>query len=110
VRAFAHVVVRAYLAHPTRTRVLVEGIGRLGLLEVVSAERDRFAREMAAHAMPYLPGEDRAAVDATMRLVADAIMGVLGFAAVRGDAIDTDAIAHEIAELALSFLRRRHPT
>jgi AcrR family transcriptional regulator len=110
VREFSRVVVDAYLAHPRRTRVLIDGIGRLGLLGVVSDERDRFAGVMAAHAMPYLPGAELADVEATMRFLADAAMGVLGFAAVRGAEIDKHALAEELAELGLHVIRRRHPT
>ena len=106
---FARVVVSAYLTHPSRTRALIDGIGRLGLLRVVSDERDRFAAVMAQHAMPFLSGEEGAEVEATMRRVADAVMGVLGFAPVRGDEIDHEDMAAELAQLGLCIIRRRHP-
>lgn len=109
VHSFARVVVEAYLAHPVRTRVLIDGIGRLGLLRVVSDERDRFATVLAARAMRYFPGEDPRAVEATMRRAADAVMGVLGFAVVRGAPIDHDDMAAELAEMGLGIIRRRHP-
>lgn len=109
IREFAHVVVDAYASHPKRTRVIIDGIARLGLLGVVSDERDRFAREMASHAMRFLPGEEPARVEATMRLAADAGMGMLAFAVHRGGDIDRNKMADEMAELALHFIRRHHP-
>jgi AcrR family transcriptional regulator len=109
IRDFSRIVVEAYLGHPKRTRMLIDGIARLGLLAVISEERDRFAQEMAKHAMRFLPGEEPARVEATMRLAADTAMGILGFAAHRGADIDRDRMAEELAEIGLHLIRRHHP-
>ncbi|NUO50391.1 MAG: TetR/AcrR family transcriptional regulator [Polyangiaceae bacterium] len=109
IRDFSRTVVDAYLAHPKRTRMLIDGIARLGLLGVVSEERDRFALEMAKHAMRFLPDEEPARVEATMRLAADTAMGILGFAAHRGGDIDHAKMADELAEIGLHLIRRHHP-
>lgn len=107
--AFATNVVDTYLAHPSRTRVIIEGIGRLGLITLVHEEKDRFAGVIAVHAARFLPGEPLDAIAATMRIVADAAMGVLGFTATRGGSIDRARIAEELAAMALTIIHRRHP-
>lgn len=108
-RAFAHSVADTYLAHPNRTRVILEAIGRLGLGTLVHEEKDRFADVLAARAARFLPNEPRAALAATMRMVADAAMGVLVFTAMRGGSIDRARVAEELAALALGIIHRRHP-
>lgn len=77
IRHLADVIVDRYLANPTRNRVVVEGIGRLGMLPLVTEERDRFASLMAARLVAIDPTWDRDAADQRMRLVADAAMGVI---------------------------------
>jgi AcrR family transcriptional regulator len=107
--AFAASVVDTYLAHPNQTRVIVEGIGRLGLTTLVREEKDRFAEVIAIRAAAFLPDEPLDAVTATMRVVSDAVMGVLIFSAMRGGPIERAAIADEIAALGLAIIYRRHP-
>lgn len=107
--AFAKNVVDTYLAHPSRTRVIIEGIGRLGLTRLVHEEKDRFAGVVAVRAARFLPGEPLGAIAATMRMVADAAMGVLGFTAMRGGSLDRTRIADELATIALAIIERRHP-
>lgn len=108
VRAFAGCIVETYLAHPNRTRVLTEGVGRLGLSTLVHEEKDRFATVMATRAAPYLPGEPLGAIEATMRFVADAAMGVIVFTAMRGDDVDQPRLAAELAAMSIETIRRRH--
>ena len=107
--AFARSVADTYLAHPNRTRVIVEAIGRLGLGTLVHEEKDRFAQVVAVRAARFLPGEPLGEIAATMRMVADAVMGVLVFTAMRGGAIDRGQIADELAALTLAIIYRRHP-
>jgi AcrR family transcriptional regulator len=109
VLAFSRIVVDTYLAHPNRTRVILEGVGRLGLSQLVQAEKDRFAEVMAARAARFLPGEPLDAIAATMRLLADAAMGVLVFASLRGGPLDRSRLATELAAIGVSTLHRRHP-
>jgi AcrR family transcriptional regulator len=109
IEAFAHTIVETYLGHPNRTRVILEGVGRLGLSQLVHDEKDRFARVMAVRAAPFLPGEPLDAISETMRFVADAIMGVLVFTALRGGKIDPERVAADLAALAVATIRRRHP-
>ena len=108
-RAFARSIADTYLAHPNRTRVIVEGVGRLGLADLVHDEKDRFARVLATRAAPFLRGESLDAITVTMRLVADSAMGVLVFAAIRGGVIDRAQIAEELGAQALATIHRRHP-
>jgi len=107
--AFARNVTDTYLAHPSRTRVIVEGVGRLGLISLIHEEKDRFAGVLAVRAARYLPGEPLDALAATMRMVADASMGVLGFTAMRGGSIDRARISEELADLSLAIIYKRHP-
>lgn len=109
VRGFSRTTVEAYLAHPHRTRVLAEAAGRLGLGTLIHEEKDRFARVMARRAAAFLPGEPLDGIEATMRLLADAAMGVVLFTALRGGPIDSTTLAADLAEMGLVTLRRRHP-
>jgi AcrR family transcriptional regulator len=107
--AFARCVVDTYLAHPNRTRVMLEAVGRLGLASMVHEEKDRFAQVLALRATLLLPGERLDAIAATMRAVADAVMGVVVFTAARGGPIDRAQIADDLAVLGLALIKRRHP-
>jgi len=107
VRAFARITVHTYLAHPNRTRVIIEGIGRLRLQTLVHEEKDRFARVMAERASRFLPGAPLGEIEITMRFLADAALGVIGFGSIRGK-IDEDRIAEDLAWFGIETLRRRH--
>ena len=109
VRAFAACIVETYLAHPNRTRVLLEGVARLKLAPLVHEEKDRFAHVMALRAASFLPNESLEAIDVTMRFIADAAMGVIVFTSMRGGAIDEERVAEDLASMASELLHRRHP-
>lgn len=110
IRAFAEIVSDAYLAHPRRMRILVDGISRLNLIHVVNRERDRFADEvMAPRALGFLPGEDPERVQRSMRLIADAIMGVLVSHVSRTATPATAIVSEELATLAIAVVQARHP-
>lgn len=106
--AFARCVVDTYLAHPNRTRVILEAVGRLGLASLVHEEKDRFAGVLALRAMRFLPGEPLDEITATMRLGADAAMGVVVFTSLRGGPVDLPRIADDVAAMVLSMIHRRH--
>ncbi len=106
--AFARCVTDVYLAHPNRTRTIIEAVGRLGLGGLVNDEKDRFAELLAARASRFLPGEHPAAVAATMRVLADSAMGVLLFASLRGGPVDTHRVADELAAIGSATIARRH--
>ena len=108
VRHMSQEVARTYLAHPTRMRVVIKGIGRLGLLSLVIGERDRFAREMATRARRFLPEVPPAELDRTMQLVADGTMGFLASEAFRDSPATLDVLTLELEAMALGILRQRH--
>jgi AcrR family transcriptional regulator len=109
IRAFADVVSEAYLAHPRRMRLLVDGISRLNLIHVVNRERDRFAEEvMTPRALVHLPGEDPARVGHTMRILADAAMGLLVSHTSRAATPTTALVSDDLATLGIAVLRARH--
>lgn len=76
-RALATAVVETYLRYPRRTRVLLGGIGRLGLMPIVFAEQQRFATELAGRALRYVPATPIVELEAAMGQVVDAAIGVL---------------------------------
>jgi AcrR family transcriptional regulator len=108
VRAFSRSVAETYLAHPNRTRVIIEAAGRLGLAGLVHEEKDRFAEVMAVRVARFLPGEPLEAVTATMRLVADAGMGLLAFTAMRGGRVELERATEDLAALAIATIEHRH--
>lgn len=111
IRAFAGVVSDAYLAHPRRMRLLVDGISRLNLVHVVNRERDRFAEEvLAPRALTFLPGEDPARVRHTMRIMADAAMGILVSHVSRAATPTTAIVCDELSTLGIAVVRARHPS
>ncbi len=75
--ALAAAVVETYLRYPKRTRVLLAGIGRLGLMEIVFAEQQRFATELAARSRRYVPDAPLVELETAMRQVVDAGIGVV---------------------------------
>ena len=111
IRGFADVVSEAYLAHPTRMRLLVDGISRLSLIHVINRERDRFAEEvMAPRALTFLPDEDAARVRHTMRMLADAAMGILVSHVSRATTPPTAVVSEELSTLGIAVVRARHPS
>ncbi|NUP06824.1 MAG: TetR/AcrR family transcriptional regulator [Polyangiaceae bacterium] len=116
VRGVGVSVAETYLRHPARTRTLIAGIGKLGLLGLVVRERDRFADRIAVVAHRYLPHETMPSLETTMRFVADACMGVVSGKLYRrtpGDdrtfeSIDVEEAGVELFELAMAIIRARH--
>lgn len=108
VDAFSEIVVRTYFSRPRRLRAEVLGIGRLGLLEIVTLERDRFAELMAKSVKPYLPSADDRELFRTLCLVADATMGILGSEALRPHPAALTQLVNEIATITRAILRSRH--
>ena len=108
-RALAEAVVETYLRHPARTNALMGGIIRLGLIRVVVAERDRFARELAARALPLLPGAALDDLEVSMCLLCDAIMGVIHAELTRATPTDRALVADQLCSLTVATLRARHP-
>jgi AcrR family transcriptional regulator len=110
IQAFADVISDAYLAHPRRMRLLVDGISRLSLLHVVNRERDRFAEEvLTPRALGHLPGEDPARVRHTMRILADAAMGILVSHVSRAATPAMEVVSDELSTLGIAVIRARHP-
>lgn len=64
-----------YLAQPGRTRGVISAIFRLGWVQPVVAERDRFAQLLAERLLEERPGLERARAEAAARVLCDAIMG-----------------------------------
>lgn len=107
-RVMSRRVLETYLEHPRRMRVISYGIGRLRLLPVVVAERDRFANELAKRVLPLVPHAELSDLQATMRTVCDSAMGIINGALYR-DPIDLDALTDTLAGLILALIRDRHP-
>lgn len=106
VEAMARATAQTYLTHPTRMRVLIEGITRLRLWGVVTAERDRFASKMAGRAEALVARPE--GLEQTMRIVADATMGICASAALREGSPPADAVAAQLTDVALAIIRARH--
>lgn len=107
VRGFARITVETYLAHPSRTRVLAEGIARLRLWPLMHEEKDRFASVMAKRAAPFLRDAPQPEVEQSMRFLADCAMGVIVFTAIRGE-VDKERLTEDFAAIGIEVLRRRH--
>ena len=94
-QAMAVATAETYLRHPARTRVLMGGILRLGLVRIVVLERDRFARELAD-------------LELTMCRASDAVMGIVHGHLYRGVPVDVPTVADELNRLVLALLRARY--
>lgn len=101
-------VAHAYLEHRVRTRVLIAGIGKLGLMAVVVAERDRFAAELAKRVERFDLGISPARVTAAMILACDAAMGVVTAELYRPPRA-VEQIGAEIAAIALAIIAMAAP-
>ena len=73
----AECVADIYLAHPTRTRLWIAGIGRLQLMGMVVGECDRLARQLAVRAKRYLPQCTEDEIAEAMTAVCDANLGLV---------------------------------
>lgn len=76
VRFLAERIVDTYLAHPARTRIWLGGIGRLQLMRLVTAERDRFAGELTKRAARLISRPDAELRD-RMITGSDAMIGII---------------------------------
>jgi len=108
-RQVAQAAMCAYLEHPARTRVVVAGIVRLGLIEVIIAERDRFSDALALEVEPLRPGWSRHALAARMRLLCDAAMGVITAELYRRSPRPPEALVPAVVEIALAMLPPEPP-
>jgi AcrR family transcriptional regulator len=109
VALFANRIASTYLAHPARTRMLLIGIGRLNLLDAITAERDRFAAELATRASRLVPGRDRESLLQSMIAACDAVMGVVVGQLYRPPRSLEDA-SRELAQIGLAVLRAEPAT
>jgi AcrR family transcriptional regulator len=107
-RVLGRAVTQTYLAHPGRTRAIIGGIARLGLMPRVGAERDRFASELASRMRRDFPSTDVRDLEATIRMLCDAAMGIAGAELYRPSQREMSVIAAELTELGLAMLRARH--
>ncbi len=101
----ANATVSAYLSHPTRTRVVTAGIVRLGLVETVIFERDRFANVLAERTFALLPQCDPNDIRIRMRLVTDGAMGIISSELYRPQKRPLEAVARDVELLALAVLK-----
>ncbi len=104
VEHFAAVVVERYLGNSGRNRVVVEGIGRLGMMPMVTEERDRFAALMAKRLVALDPTWNLAAAERRMRVAADAVMGVISAELLRERRSPLDVVRRQITQLALAIV------
>lgn len=101
-------VARAYLGRPAFTRAVVATIARLGLMRPVAVARDRFATELAKRAHRFFPSSTEEELAETMRMIADAIMGMISGELDRTAQPDVAAFATRINDLGRLLLRSRH--
>ncbi len=104
----AAAVAKAYLAHPARTRAVIDSIGRLGLIGFTSRERDRFAEQLLREIAPWFPAVSEAELRVTMRVVADAGYGAILGALYRDPPGPVEATSAVVRDLTLAWLERRH--
>ena len=76
-RSVAAAAARRYLEAPANTRVVVDTIDRLGLVQQVHRERDRFADTETERVSPLMPAVPEPVRVAAMRAVFDGVTGVV---------------------------------
>ena len=106
VRATARTVSTRYLERPKTTRAVLRVALRLGLLPMLQDDRDRFAREMARRCAELVPTAPKDAVEATMRDVADIVMGMV-FADLFRKEQDASGVAVRAGDAAWALVRDR---
>jgi AcrR family transcriptional regulator len=109
-RVLARAAVETYVKHPARTRILLAGVARLGLMSMVIRERDRFAREVAARLLPHLPAGvvTLPVFERTVIVACDAVMGLATAELYRDPPSSEAAVEAELFELSKGLLRVRH--
>jgi AcrR family transcriptional regulator len=108
VRTITKAVAETYLSHPARTRILMVGIGRLGLMSMIVKERDRFARELTIRLRPLLANEPLGKLERTVLIACDACMGITAGELHRGSGVDLPGVIDEMFEVCMGILRMRH--
>lgn len=108
-RTVADATTRAYLEHPARTRVVIAGIVRLGLTELIIRERDRFSDELARAIAPLRPRWTPAALSERTRLVSDAAMGLISAELYRASPRTPERVATLVSEVAIAMLPSTPP-
>ena len=104
IEQFASVIVERYLGNPARNRVIVEGIGRLGMMPMVTEERDRFAQLLAVRLVAFDPTWSKDASDRRMRLVADATMGVISAELLRKKRTPIPLVKEHLARMSIALV------
>ena len=107
-RVMARAAVEAYVKHPGRTRMLLIGIVRLGLMPMIVRERDRFADELAKRLLPFMPGVDLPSLERTARVACDACMGLATSELYRDPPSPEAVVEAEMFDISLGLLRARH--
>ena len=108
IRFLADHVAATYLAHPVRTRMLLSGIGRLNWMRTITAERDRFAVEMAKRAEKLLPDFPREHLVDKMIELCDVAMGVV-ISHLYREPRSVDAVARQLTALGLAIVSAPPP-
>lgn len=104
VQFFAERVATTYLAHPARSRIWLAGVGRLQMLTYITAERDRFAGELATRAKLLLPPRDDAALVRAINSICDAIIGIIVGELYRAQPTPHDQVVSAMVSLAMALL------
>ena len=107
-RGMARAAVETYVKHPARTRMLLAGIARLGLVPLVVRERDRFALEVSKRFQPFLPDVAQADLLRTTIIACDACMGLATSELYRDKPSSEAEVEREMFDLSMGLLRVRH--
>jgi AcrR family transcriptional regulator len=107
-RAMARAAVETYVKHPARTRMLLIGIARLGLVPLIVRERDRFAVEVAKRLHPFVPTISLVDLERTAIIACDACMGLTTGELYRESPSSEHAVEQEMFEISVGLLRARH--
>lgn len=107
-RVMARAVAETYVKHPGRTRILLTGIARLGLMPMVVRERDRFAVEVAKRLLPLLPSIPQAELEPTVVVACDACMGVTTSELYRDSPSPQADVERQMVEICMGLLHARH--
>jgi AcrR family transcriptional regulator len=104
----AAAVARTYFGRPRFTRLLISGIGRLGLSAAIVTNRDEFAGELARRAQRFFPNDSEASLAETMRMANDAVMGIVASELWRCEQPNVELWGERFTQLGCALLRARH--
>ena len=110
VTQFVGAVTDHYLGDRARYRAVIEAIGRLGLIDMVTRELDEFAELLADAYARSAPTAGRPALVRTMRLITSATIGVIFGELFRVGERPIDEVKRDIVDLTLPLLRTLHAT